>query len=299
MKRSHIWILIFLSIFTFAQIIWWAYLITSQQESIATLEGTPSAFLKSQDYKTMIIFEALFFLCIWSFGFFLFYKSFKMQHRLQEQKEDFLSAITHELNTPIANIQLCFETLERSNLPPEKIKTYTHRGLKETERLFTEIKSILKLNEDLINRKGHRETLENIFERIKQDFQNERSRLQFISKNNLSKIKAPSTEMEIILKNLLSNALKFSSEKVEIEAHRVSHNKARLEIRDSGIGFDPSEQIKTAFYKGRFSKKFEFKGTGLGLTLADRIARRTGISINITSSGFQKGTLAIIKWSPI
>ena len=299
MKRGHIWILVFLSVFTFAQIIWWAYLITSQQESIAFLQGSSAALLKSESYKTMIIFESLFFLCVWSFGILLFYKSFKMQSKLQEQKEDFLSAITHELNTPIANIQLCFETLERSNLPPEKIKTYTHRGLKETERLFKEIKSILKFNEDLRYKRGHLETLENIFERIQQDFQDQNSRLKFISKNNLSQIKAPSTEMEIILKNLLSNALKFSNKKVEIEAQKISQSKAKVEIRDSGIGFDPSEQIKTAFYKGQFSKKFELKGSGLGLTLADRIARRTGISINVTSPGFQKGTLATIKWGNI
>src|SRR5688572_9836812 len=100
MKKSVRIILTIMVTLAVGQTAWWAYLIVSQQS----------------DYRFMIYAEGLFFAFVWIQGTWLIYRSLKKELKLQKAQSDFLSAVTHELKTPLANLRLTLDSLERPNL---------------------------------------------------------------------------------------------------------------------------------------------------------------------------------------
>jgi signal transduction histidine kinase len=90
---------------------------------------------------------------------------------------------------------------------------------------------------------------------------------------------------EIVLSNLLSNAWKFTSKKEDARIEFGTGSEAPISsrrdttvfyVRDNGAGFDPNyaEKLFRPFH--RLHSDREFEGTGIGLTIVDRIIRRHG-----------------------
>ncbi len=85
--------------------------------------------------------------------------------------------------------------------------------------------------------------------------------------------------MKIAISNLLSNAWKFTStaEKASIEFGRVNQEgKAVYFVRDNGVGFDQTYANKMFLPFQRLHAEKEFEGTGIGLSIVERIIRRHG-----------------------
>ena len=63
------------------------------------------------------------------------YRSIRRQFNLQQQQQNFMMAVTHELKTPISVARLNLETLQKYTLDPEKQKKLIRNALDETTRL--------------------------------------------------------------------------------------------------------------------------------------------------------------------
>ena len=68
------------------------------------------------------ISEGITFLLLILVGAVFVYRSVKRQFKLQQQQQNFMMAVTHELKTPISVASLNLETLQKYNLDPEKQK---------------------------------------------------------------------------------------------------------------------------------------------------------------------------------
>lgn len=92
-------------------------------------------------------------------------------------------------------------------------------------------------------------------------------------------VRADATAMEMILRNLLENALKFTRDvpepHVAIAGHRTEGGH-RLEVRDNGIGFDMQFHDKIFLLFERLHRPEEYPGTGIGLAMASKAAERMG-----------------------
>ena len=92
--------------------------------------------------------------------------------------------------------------------------------------------------------------------------------------------------MKILVKNLVSNAIKFSQEgtPVEIRAWEADDSLV-LQIADQGIGIPPEEVplLFQKFFRSRLAEQSGIRGTGLGLVLAKEIAELHGASIEAAS----------------
>jgi signal transduction histidine kinase len=89
-----------------------------------------------------------------------------------------------------------------------------------------------------------------------------------------------------VLRNLLSNAAKFTSEgSVELRLDELA-DRVRIEVRDTGIGIAPEDQerIFEEFFQVRTPLHAGVKGTGLGLAFAQRVAVTLGGSVEVTST---------------
>ena len=89
------------------------------------------------------IAEGVTFLILIFVGAVFVYRSTSEQFRVQQQQQNFMMAITHELKTPISVAMLNLETLQKYQLDAEKQKKLIRMTLQETSRLDTLINNIL------------------------------------------------------------------------------------------------------------------------------------------------------------
>ncbi|HZH37669.1 MAG TPA: histidine kinase dimerization/phospho-acceptor domain-containing protein, partial [Flavisolibacter sp.] len=139
-----------------AALVWWAFLLLQQNTEIFT-QRKASLDPSMPDYAEQVrkiaeqqkrgeykyIGEGSAFLLLILVGALFVYRAVRRQFRLQQQQQNFVMAITHELKTPIAVARLNLETMQKHQLEEEKKKKLVQMTLQETMRLDTLINNIL------------------------------------------------------------------------------------------------------------------------------------------------------------
>lgn len=285
------------------QVIWWAYLLMSQQDLISTT--LPHFAEKSERFKAMILFEGAFFIFFWGLSLFWLYRSYLSHVSLKNTRDNFLGAISHELRTPIANVKLCLETIERPNIEEEKKNNYIKKSQIALDQLNVLVDNLLTLTtlekvKNISQPINLKDLTESVIHKI--DFDKSKNLIQVDVQKNLE-VKSNPYAVELILKNILENSLKYSinnSANIQISTSKTE-KEIQLLIEDKGIGMT-SEEIKKVFEPFWRSPRVinEAKpGTGVGLTLAHELARKNKMSLTATSHGANQGTKFILSWSQL
>jgi light-regulated signal transduction histidine kinase (bacteriophytochrome) len=161
-------------------------------------------------------------------------------------------------------------------------------GIKYIERMRSESQRMGMLIDDLLNlsRVGRRELkiqhvdlsllCRNIFGRLLEG--NVRKDVVFVSPDSIP-ILGDSNLLDIMLNNLISNAVKFSSKvdkpEIELGMNRVGGLDVYY-IKDNGAGFNMANASKLFAPFQRMHRQSDFSGTGIGLAIVQRIARAHG-----------------------
>jgi signal transduction histidine kinase len=206
--------------------------------------------------------------------------------RLAQQKATFVTNVSHELKTPLTSISLFVDLLRRKGpLPSSKKEQYLSLMASETERLTRLINNVLDFSRDNGARRYAMKTVDASLvsgqivesQRVRLESRGfslsfERAALDFL-------VRADPEALKQVLLNLLSNAEKYSAEKKEI-AVTIARTQASvvITVRDRGIGIPEKdrERVFREFYRVDDSLSSGVQGTGLGLTIARRIARDHG-----------------------
>ncbi|MGE0406916.1 MAG: sensor histidine kinase [Candidatus Korobacteraceae bacterium] len=220
--------------------------------------------------------------------------------RRNEQQDNFLNAVTHELKTPIASIRLYLETLEHRNLDEAQRKEFYRIMLADTDRLLGTVEQVLKASE-VRHRERDREQVD--FSAVVQDSLTLARLRHKLPPESLRFGIAPAGEITLVgsaqelrtaVSNLLDNAVKYSKENVDIVVEVVTPDidTVLLRVRDSGIGIPQSElkRIFKRFYRVPTTATRQVKGTGLGLLITRAIARRHGGDVIAESPGEGHGS---------
>ena len=193
-----------------------------------------------------------------------------------QSEKAFISNASHELNNPLTAIQGECEISLLKERSPEEYQAALRRIATETSRIIQLIKHLLFLSHG--DKEIQKSAMETIF---LADFlmQFSSARISFSPDNFSYMIRANPYLLKIAIKNILSNACKYSDDKpVEMRLRG-----SVLTISDRGIGIPPEElkRIFQPFY--RASNTREYAGHGVGLSLSLRILSTYGAKVNITS----------------
>jgi signal transduction histidine kinase len=292
-----------LALLAIGQVLWWAYLLIEQQTIIATLN--PAVEEKTSDFQRMILSESIFFIFFWGLSLWYTYKTYREQIQLKKAHGTFLGAISHELKTPIANIQLCLDTLARPNIDKSKQDVYIARANEALDTLHEQVENILTLT-SLDRLKDERSSIK-IKTLIEDQLQTyilnnkiSNQNLKVEIDDNLEVYASPLSS-QLVVKNILDNAIKYSqksTDKTILILGTKKDNKIILSISDKGIGMTENEirDSMKPFWRSDRAIKDAFPGTGMGLTLAQEIAHKSNMNIEFESGGVNQGVRTHITW---
>lgn len=220
-------------------------------------------------------------------GFYALYRLGARQITLARQQQDFVSAVSHELKTPLTSIRMYGEMLREGWAGEEKRREYYRFIHEESERLSRLIDNVLQLAR--LERQGLRldlkpVALNTVFDLLRSKVQGlaERAGFTVTFRNDLdaSTTLLVDTDalMQIVL-NLVENAVKFSAKaerrEIEISARPEGRDRICLGVRDYGPGIERSQlkRIFELFYRPGSELTRETTGTGIGLALVRQLAR--------------------------
>ncbi|MBS1948349.1 MAG: two-component sensor histidine kinase [Bacteroidetes bacterium] len=230
------------------------------------------------------------------------YRAVRRQLKVQQQQQNFMMAVTHELKTPIAVAKLNLETLQRYELDEEKRKRMIGIALLETNRLNALAGNILVSSQlEGGNYKMLKEEID--FSGLAQNLVNDYIR-RFPEKNwqpgiepNMM-VKGDPLLLQMLLNNLLENAVKYSPKNalIAVELKKEAHN-IFLKIKDEGYGVPDAEKKKIfgKFYRIGNESTRTAQGTGLGLYLCNKIAKDHSAHIAVTDNS-PAGSIFTVKF---
>ncbi len=211
-------------------------------------------------------------------------------------KSDFLANMSHELRTPLNSLLILAKLLAdntEDNLTAEQTK-YAQTIQSSGNDLLTLINDILdlsKIEAGHVTIQPETVPLERLTENLHQLFLpvSQEKQLGFVITTAPDLPGAISTDLqrlEQVLKNLLSNAFKFTERgEVQLEIKPAASNRIAFAVTDTGIGISPDQQaqIFSAFHQADSTISRKYGGTGLGLSISRELARLLGGSIQVQS----------------
>ncbi|MET0356682.1 MAG: response regulator [Cellvibrio sp.] len=226
--------------------------------------------------------------------------------RASKYKSEFLANMSHELRTPLNSSMILAKLLaenSKGNLNDEQIqfaKSIYSAG-NDLLNLINDILDISKVEAGKLELVPEDVSLQRLADSLQMTFKPlaEQKKLDFISyvdANITTTINTDQQRLEQILKNLLSNALKFTDKgQIKISITKDTDTAIIFSVTDSGIGIAPDQQkiIFEAFQQADGSISRRYGGTGLGLSISRDLAKLLGGSINVVSEPGKGSTFSL------
>ncbi len=241
----------------------------------------------------MMVSEGTFFAVMLLALMGLLWRTFRREVELERQHRNFLSAITHELKSPLASSHLALETVLAGRTDEVASTRFLTNALEDTERLQDLVQKVLETT-----RYGHGGRLEMrrvcISDVVAVAVAAIRPRLEVLGGEIHTdvipdcQVGADEEAFRILVSNLLENAVKYGGKPPRIHVTlSLERDWAILEISDNGSGIASEEVglVFQRFYRTGDELSRTTHGTGLGLYLVRQIARIHRGTVEITSTG--------------
>ena len=294
----------FLLVYIVAALVLWFITLQHQNERMTQLRlddivpddpayiSKYEAILSEKKRNTVqYVSEGITFLALTLVGALFVYQAVRRQIRLQHQQENFMMAVTHELKTPLAITKLNLETLQKHHLEEQKKQKILQMTLQEVNRLDALANNIL-VSSQLDTGRYHSPKEElNFSDLVNNALDNFRTRYPNRIWNSQVTpeidITGDALLLQILLNNLLENAVKYTPKegKIECRLEKKNHHIV-LQISDQGPGIPDHEKQKVfeKFYRIGNEATRTTKGTGLGLYLCKKIVESHHGNIRVTDN---------------
>jgi signal transduction histidine kinase len=231
-------------------------------------------------------------------GFLAMYRLGMGQIRLARQQQDFVSAVSHELKTPLTSIRMYGEMLREGWADDTRRHQYYEYIHDESERLTRLIENVLRLSS--ITRNGPRfdlrpSTAGELIDQVESKIASQVERAGFELSFSIDE-ETRRAEMLIdedcfvqILINLVDNAIKFSKKagtrRIDVGAAIVGRQQLRFSVRDYGPGVprDQMKKIFRLFYRTESELTRETVGTGIGLSIVHQLATAMSGKVDVVN----------------
>ena len=217
------------------------------------------------------------------------------QHRQRETQRmhSMLSLTTHQLKTPLAGVRALLQSLGNGSIPAELHARFLNQGIAECDRLEHMVETTLAYQRTVARGASTPEVVPamqlvaEILEHRRASFPDDDVRWEPTEPVSVT---CDRDAVRVVLENLLDNARKYGGGRVDLVGHSRG-TRWRLEIRDTGQGFDPkdAERLFEPFERG--GGQGVAHGSGLGLFISRQLARRMHGELTAKSAGPGQGSV--------
>ncbi len=214
---------------------------------------------------------------------------------LEEERDEFISVVSHELRTPItiaegtiSNAQLMFERKDIDNKLLRQGLNTAHEQVVFLAKMVNDLSTLSRAE------RGVADTPEDIdVKTLVHDLYNEYQpeaadqglKLDLNTEGTLGTVTTSRLYLHELLQNFITNAIKYTKEGTVTLNVSAKDGKIHFSVHDTGIGISKSDQAKIfhKFYRSEDYRTRETGGTGLGLYVAAKLAKKIGCKIKLES----------------
>ena len=229
----------------------------------------------------------------------LLWRAMRREGAYERQHQNFISAVTHELKTPIAGIRLALETVLSGRVDDDGRKRFLGNALADSERLADLVEKVLEVTRYAGGAHRLRMSLGDLSQLVEEEVvaaeRRAAARGVTVEADVVPGVQATfdPEAIAIVISNLIENALKYADSgepRVGIRL-AVEGGEAVLEVRDNGVGIAAYEleSIFKAFYRAGDEVTRRTPGTGIGLFVAREIVEGHGGKLTASSPGPGRG----------
>ncbi|UCF69258.1 MAG: HAMP domain-containing histidine kinase [Acidobacteriota bacterium] len=252
----------------------------------------------------------------WEGGFFVvvlfacmavIWRTLRQEASLRQRQQNFIAAVTHELKSPLASLQLSAETMAMRQLEPERQQILVRRVLDDLVRMEDLISKILdtsRLEQGRFHPEAEPVALDRIVEGVVSGFAERAETAGVIIEQQVpteTEIFADPDSVKTVVRNLMENAIKATAStgggRVTLRA-QPADGFIRFTVEDTGVGFAPSEaeRLFQKFYRPGDEMRRRSTGTGLGLFIVRRMVSANGGRVKAFSAGEGRVALFTVDW---
>ena len=234
-------------------------------------------------------------------GLISIYRLTQSQLNLAQKRQDFISAVSHELKTPLTTIKMRAEILQSSynKMDDAKRMRSFDQIASESDRLTRLIQNVLDLSKldgnrwvANIRKDRPKAVLDDFVTMYTKNIEDHGFSLTVSCDTDIDKVQLMMDRDAVmqILTNLVDNSLKFSKNadyKMIIIELKIDVDHVYLAVRDYGPGIPPSEMKKVfqEFYRVENEMTRTTKGTGIGLSMVKKLCALSNMRIEIENAG--------------
>lgn len=228
-------------------------------------------------------------------GYILILRDITKAKSLEEERDEFISVVSHELRTPItiaegtiSNVQVM---MERSDIAPNVLKegiATAHDQVVFLSKIVNDLSTLSRAERgvaDAAETIKLRGLIDDLYNEYAPQAESKKLHFNLDLSPHLGQIVTSRLYLHELLQNFITNSIKYTKEG-SITLHvRRKDDSITFEVKDTGIGISKSDQAKVfnKFYRSEDYRTRETGGTGLGLYVAAKLAKKLGVKIELHS----------------
>ena len=252
---------------------------------ITTTYAIGNLFIDEPEIVALIVLVISVFLLIITYTAVRGFEKLADANRL---KSEFVSIVSHQIRAPLSNLRWAIELLMSGRLGPIEAEQLDYfKILKENmgrmKELVNDLLVVSRIEQGTLSRIETKIDLPDLARSVISGFtifaKASNIEINLEADPNLPQLKIDSSQMKLIVENLIDNAIRYSKAKgkVYIKINR-QNGKIFFEIKDNGVGIPDKDQrfIFEKFFRSSNALKYQTQGSGLGLFIIKSIVEKEG-----------------------
>lgn len=228
-------------------------------------------------------------------GYIIIMRDITKAKSLEEERDEFISVVSHELRTPItiaegtlANAQIMAARPETDSATLLTNIAIAHDKIVFLAKIVNDLSTLSRAERGIADSKeviDVQQLMHQLFETYEGEASEKNLQLNLDLGSHLGSVIASRLYLEELLQNFITNAIKYTKKGSVTLSAKQKRGHVVFCVKDSGIGISKSDQTRIfeKFYRSEDYRTRETGGTGLGLYVAVKLARKLGTEIGLTS----------------
>jgi two-component system, OmpR family, phosphate regulon sensor histidine kinase PhoR len=228
-------------------------------------------------------------------GYIVIMRDVTKSKSLEEERDEFISVVSHELRTPITIVEGTLSNLQVMMDHPHSTKqmltdgvTVAHDQIIYLAKMVNDLSTLSRAERGVADAPEDidvRELIHKLHDEYSKEATKKKLHLNLDLGAVIGNVRTSRLYLEEMLQNFITNAIKYTKSGTIVITVKQTKGIIKFAVKDSGIGISKSDQAKIfqKFYRSEDYRTRETSGTGLGLYVAAKLARKLGAKIALTS----------------